>query len=140
MVLQVEDESHQSVVHFARPDERATRSYQHAAEFVQFGAVCLACLIMPDATGLRVARVTEHGSNADYFLADEAGSVVAVLEVGGTDDGALPALRTAKLSQVGGSYWRRKPHSLRGYAAVVRFAEPAAAAVSLFRPTAQERV
>lgn len=131
LTVATNDALHETTVRFARPDERVTRTFQRT-EFVEKGAVCLACLAVPSVCGLRVTRVTERGSNADYFLADESGREVAVLEVGGTDEGRLDALAAEKLAQVGGSPWRRKPFLFSGYAAVVRFANVASMRVARY--------
>jgi hypothetical protein len=88
------------------------------------GAVAIALALSARRCRWRVVRCLQSrlGEGADWLMIDTAKRRI-VLEVGGTDEGRLEALLSAKLEQA-----RRSPFSRRGTpaACVVRFADPRA--------------
>lgn len=88
------------------------------------GAVAIALALSARHCRWRVVRCLQSrlGEGADWLMIDAAERRV-ILEVGGTDEGRLEALLSAKLEQARGS-----PFARRGVpaACVVRFVEPRA--------------
>lgn len=88
------------------------------------GAVAIALALSARHCQWRVVRCLQSrlGEGADWLMIDAAERRV-ILEVGGTDEGRLEALLSAKLEQA-----RRSPFSPRGTpaACVVRFVDPRA--------------
>lgn len=115
-------------VSFRPPDPRSADTLQRPA-FVEHGAVVMAGLVMRATEGLQITRVTRRGSRVDYFVGREPGEQLGILEVGGTDEESLTALRTAKRAQLLESYYRRPPFQMAGYVSTTRFARPQASAL-----------
>jgi hypothetical protein len=98
-------------------------------DFIEYGAIVLAGLVLSATEGLMITRVTRRGSRVDYFVGRQPGDQEAILEVGGTDSGSLASLRGSKQAQLRESFYAGPPLSLPGYVSATRFAQPAASAL-----------
>jgi hypothetical protein len=87
---------------------------------VEWGAECIALLVLCGYLGWKPIRRLIDGEAADWLLADEAGTESAV-EVSGTDDGEIRRVLAAELRQLDGCRAGE-----RRFAFVVRFASPEA--------------
>jgi hypothetical protein len=96
------------------------------------GAVALALAFVARYCGWRVVRVLQSrlGEGADWLMMNVARQYV-VLEVGGTDEGRLESLLSAKMSQARNSLFARRGTPA---ACVVRFVEPRALLLSDHEP------
>jgi hypothetical protein len=85
---------------------------------LEWGAECIALLILCGHLGWRPIRRLMEGEAADWLLVDGQGGEVAV-EVSGTDERAIRTIITDKLKQLD-----RCRDGERRFAFVVRFVEP----------------
>lgn len=111
----------ESVVRFKPPDPRTAATLERE-RFVEFGAILMAGLLLWELGGKRICSVTERGSGADYIVREVDGRDFWVLEVGGTDEQSIVAVRTKKLDQLSYSPFLTWSHCRGGIVAVTRFA------------------
>jgi len=87
---------------------------------VEWGAECVALMVLCRRVGWRPVRRLIDGEAADWLLADDSGAELAV-EVSGTDQRAMRVVMAEELKQLD-----RCREGERRFAFVVRFVEPEA--------------
>ncbi len=112
-------------VHFGDPDPRSVRTFEREA-FVEVGAIVMAGLLLRQFEGKRITRVVGRGKRVDYFVGEHPQDFRWIMEVGGTDEGGLGAVRSKKHDQLAQSPYRQYKD---GFVAVTRFAPQAASAL-----------
>jgi hypothetical protein len=109
-----------ATIFFNAPDSRTENTFQRPV-LVENGAIVVAGLVLNELHNLQLSRATRRGSRVDYFVGPTSGSEHAILEVSGTDSGALPALLQRKRTQLHASHFRKPPFCKPGYVSVTRF-------------------
>lgn len=112
-------------VDFGDPDPRSERTFEREA-FVETGAIVMAGLLLTQFEGKRITRVVGRGKRVDYFVGEHPQDFRWIMEVGGTDEGGLGAVRSKKHRQLAQSPYRQYKDR---FVAVTRFAPQAASAL-----------
>ena len=112
-------------VNFSSPDPRSEGTLERE-HFVEMGALVMAGLLLTQFEGKRITRVVGRGKCVDYFVGEGPQDFRWIMEVGGTDKGALGSVRSRKHNQLARSPYRQYKD---GFVAVTRFAPQAASAL-----------
>ena len=118
------DTSLRGFVRWSAPDPRTCSSMERP-RIIEHGAIVMAGLMLSRFEGKQITRVCERRSHVDYFVGDAGSEKRWILEVSGTEDGSMAALRARKHEQIRRSRYQRPPHNMSGFVAVTRFAEGA---------------
>jgi hypothetical protein len=126
-------------VHFDPPDPRSAHSL-NANDLIEKAAIMMAGLLTWQLLSLQLLESVEIGGRVDYFLVDQQGQRLSIVEVGGTRDpnNKLQYLRNRKLKQLSESDYRKAPQRLTGYAATSRFVEPLGSALDTLPPETED--
>jgi hypothetical protein len=113
-----------ATVRFAPADPRTVLTMERP-RIVEHAAIVMAGVLLTKFHRKAITRVLRRGERVDYYVGKNPGEVTEILEVGGTDEGGIDALREKKHAQLGASPLRRAPHYKDGFVAVTRFAPEA---------------